>query len=134
MGMSKAEKDLRAAFKVKGTPLYHYKGFYTLIVYDYVETERGEYVQYFNADNCDLTYVDYDGAFVRQDTPGAILRERFWNENVIRCASVERLLVKKGTTFKLSLTPPTEVEVFQVKMISFDEEGNVTVTQGEDNT
>jgi len=133
MAMSKTEKDLREAFKTKGTPIFHYKGFYTLIMYDYITTPRGDYVMYFNADNCDLTYEDYDGAFVRQDTPGAILRERFWNENVIRCASVDRLLTKKGKKFKLSLTMPKDPETFQVKLLTFDADGKTTVTLGDDN-
>ena len=105
MGMSKEERELRAAFKEEGSLLYHHLGYYTLVVYDYVETKRGDYVLYFNADNCDNTYKHCDGAFIKQESHDDILHERWFNENILRCSSVERLLEKKGDKFKLSLEP-----------------------------
>lgn len=94
-----------------GLKLYHYKGYYTIVVTSIFEDmDGGRWVIYFIEDNATDKYKAYDGTFMKQFSgesilPEHITYERFYNDNTLRVVSMERFLERdKDGVSKLQLT------------------------------
>jgi hypothetical protein len=99
------------ACKVKGSKLYHYKGSYTLVTYDwFTDCDGVIWVTCFRQESCDNTYKFADGAFLRLNRDRVdinrdeIVYESFYKSNHLLIFSLDRLLEKNEEgTFKLTL-------------------------------
>jgi len=104
------ESDIRNSTDKR---LWHHKGYFSIFVTEVTERGGVEWVHYFVEQNCDNTYAGYEGSFLRQATEVVtgeeLVRERHFEENMVRVMSMERAAKKfrlkkpaKPTPFKVT--------------------------------
>lgn len=110
------------ACKSRGSKLYHYKGSYTLVIYDwFTDCDGMIWISAFRQESCDMTYAFAEGAFLainrdrRTDVPrDNVVLENFYKSNQMLMYSLDRILEKNSQgNYKFSPDKPPEGTLFQ---------------------